>query len=89
MYIKQTSQKDLLYNTRNYIQYHVIIYTRNESEKHICVCIYIYMSLYGVIYMYVCMHTYKTKSLCCTPENDTVLQINYSLMKKRRYGISE
>ena len=39
--------------------------------------------------MYMCMHTYKTKSLCCIPENDTLLQINYSLMKKRRYGISE
>lgn len=39
--------------------------------------------------MYVCMHTYKTKSLCCTPENDTVLQINYSLMKNEDMVYSE
>ena len=49
--------------------------------------IYIYIVIQRVIYLYVCMHPYKTKSLCCTPENDTVLQINYRLTKKRRYGI--
>ena len=93
-YIKQISQKDLLYSTGNYIQYHVIIYIRKESEKvYMCVYLYIYIYIYiyiviqRVIYLYVCMHPYKTKSLCCTPENDTVLQINYRLTKKRRYGI--
>ena len=49
--------------------------------------IYIYIVIQRVIYLYVCMHPYKTKSLCCTPRNDTVLQINYRLTKKRRYGI--
>ena len=101
LYIKQISQKDLLYSTGNYTQYHVIIYIRKESEKvYMCVYLYIYNYIYRyiytiyrynyierVIYLYVCMHPYKTKSLCCTPENDTVLQINYHLMKKRRYGI--
>ena len=55
--------------------------------NYIYIYIYIYIVIQRVIYLYVCMHPYKTKSLCCTPENDTVLQINYRLTKKRRYGI--
>ena len=58
LYIKKISQKDLLYNTGNYIQYHVIIYTRKESEKHICVCVYIYIYSYieSDLYVYVYAH---------------------------------
>ena len=33
LYIKQITNKDLLYSTENYIQYLVITYSENESEK--------------------------------------------------------
>jgi len=33
LYIKETINKDLLYSTGNYIQYLVITYNGNESEK--------------------------------------------------------
>ena len=33
LYIKQIISKDLLYSTRNYIQYFVITYKGKESEK--------------------------------------------------------
>ena len=38
--IKQINNKDLLYNTRNYIQYPVITYNGKESEKNILTYIY-------------------------------------------------
>ena len=39
-YIKQITNKDLLYSTGNYTQYFAIAYKRKESEKiGICVCI--------------------------------------------------
>ena len=37
-YIKQVN-KDQLYRTGNYIQYHVIAYNGKESEKNIYVCV--------------------------------------------------
>ena len=30
------------------------------------------------------IYVYKTKSFCCTPETNTVLCINYILIKKRK-----
>ena len=33
LYIKQINNKDLLYNTGNYIQYFVITYNEKESKK--------------------------------------------------------
>jgi len=32
------------------------------------------------IYLYIC----KTESLYCTPETNTILQINYTAIKKRK-----
>ena len=52
LYIKQIN-KNLLYTTGNYIQYVVITYNGKESEK---------------VQISVCIYTYKTESLCCTPE---------------------
>ena len=37
-----------------------------------CVCIYINIHTY----------TYLAEPLCCTPETNTTLQINYTLIKK-------
>ena len=45
LFIKQIN-KDLLYSTGNYIQYLVITYNGQESEKeytYVCVCIYMYI----------------------------------------------
>ena len=48
LYIKYINNKDLLYNTGNYIQHPVINYNGKEYEKiYMCVCVYI---IY--IYMY-------------------------------------
>ena len=63
LYIKQINNKDLLYNTGNYIQFPIITYSGKESEKE-------YM--YG-IHRYIYTHIYETKSLCCTPETHTTL----------------
>ena len=52
--MKQISQKDLLYSTGKYIQYHIIIYIRKESEK-VYMCVYTYTNICVGI----------TKSLCC------------------------
>ena len=38
LYTKQINNKDLFYNTGNYIQYFIIIYNGKESEKE-CVCV--------------------------------------------------
>ena len=43
LYIKQITNKDLLYSTGNYAQYFVITYTGKESEKE-----YIYMNHFAV-----------------------------------------
>ena len=58
LYTKYISNKNLLYNTRNYIQCLVLLYNGKESEK-----------------------VYITESFCCTPETDTILQINYALIQ--------
>ena len=64
-YIKQISQKDLLYSTGNYIQYHVIIYIRKESEKvYMCVYLYIYNYIYIYIYIYIYSYTESDLSVC-------------------------
>ena len=42
IYIKQINNKDLLYSTRNHIQYLVITYNGKESEKEY---IYIYINV--------------------------------------------
>ena len=41
LYIKQITNKNLLYSIRNYIQYSVMTYIETESKKRvdICVCI--------------------------------------------------
>jgi len=33
------------------------------------------------IYIYICIYIYITESLCCTPEINTTLEINYTLVK--------
>ena len=43
LYIKQITNKDLLYSTGNYTQHFVITYNGKESET-------------GYIYIYVCMY---------------------------------
>ena len=40
LYIKQISNKDLLYSTGNYTQYFVITYKGKESEKNRYRCMY-------------------------------------------------
>ena len=55
--------KVLLFSTRNYIQYLVIIYNGQEVEIYICVYIHI------------------TESLCCKPETNARLYINYTWIK--------
>ena len=62
LYIKQITNKDLLYSTGNYIQYLVITYHGGECKKE---------------YVYTHTHTHKYESLCCEPEINTTLQINY------------
>ena len=59
MHIKQISNKDLQYSTRNYTQNFVITYKGKESEKE-----YIY-----ILFIY----THITKSLCYTPETNMTL----------------
>ena len=66
-YIKQISNKDLLYDTVNSTQYSifVITYSGKESEKE-------YIYIYSV-YTYTDTHIYITEALCCTPETNTIL----------------
>ena len=49
LYIKQITNKDLLYSTRDYTQYFVILYKGKESERvyvGVCVCIHTYIHIY-------------------------------------------
>ena len=49
LYLKQITNKDLLYRTRNSVQYSVITEIRKEFEKehtHVCIYIYIYTHIY-------------------------------------------
>ena len=54
-----TETKDLLYSTRNSIQYSVMAYMMKKLER-------------------VYIHTCIMDSLLCTPETNTMLQINYT-----------
>ena len=56
-YIKQITNKDLLYSTSNSIQYSVMAYMEKnlKKTKRVDICIYI------------------TDSLCCMPETNTTL----------------
>ena len=49
LYIKQITNKNLLYSTENYTQYPVITYDGREWNKTICVYIYIYIYVYNWI----------------------------------------
>ena len=60
LYVKQVTNKDLLYSTGNSTQYSVMTYVGKESKKE---------------------WIYITDSLCCTPETNTTLQINYTPIK--------
>ena len=60
LYVKQISNKDLLCNTRNNIQYLIITY---NGKLYVYVCAYIY----------VCVCIYVSESLCGTPEINTIL----------------
>ena len=62
--------KNLLYSTMNYIQYLVINYNGKESKKYID------------IYLNICI----TYSLCWTFKTNTILQINYTSIKKKEKG---
>ena len=62
VFIKQITNKVLLYSTGNCTQYFVITYKGTESEKE-------------HTYMCVCVYTH-THTQCCTPETTTVLQLN-------------
>ena len=39
LYIKQITNKNLLYSTKNFTQYSVIIYMGKESKKRVDICI--------------------------------------------------
>ena len=70
LYIEWINNKVLLYSRGNYIHYPVMNHNGKEYEKE-----------YICIYMYVCVYIQKTESLCCTPEMNTTLQINYTSTK--------
>ena len=62
LYIKQISNKDLLYSTGNYTQYLVITYNGKEYEKE-----YIYMYLFfQVLFPYRLLQNIEYSSLCYT-----------------------
>ena len=63
LYVKQITNRDLLYNTGNYTQDSVITSKEKEFEN---------------IYIYTCI----TESLCCIPETNTILKINYTSTKR-------
>ena len=54
----------------NYIQYPIINHNGKEYEKN--------LSIY-----HLSIHTCITESLCCTPESNTTLEINYTAIKKK------
>ena len=45
LYIKQRTNKDLLYSTENYNQYFIITYKKKESDKEY-ICVYIHTYIY-------------------------------------------
>ena len=76
LYIKQITSKDLPYGTRNYIQQSEIVYMGKESEKE-----YVYIYICTNMHTHTHTHKYKTELLCCIPETNITLQINYTSMK--------
>ena len=54
-----------------------------------CTCIYIYVYVFTYMYTYICICVYMymyiyacvTESLCCTPETNMTLEINYTSIK--------
>ena len=50
LYVKQITNEDLLYSTRNYTQYFVITYKGRESEED-CICMYICIHTHAHTYM--------------------------------------
>ena len=67
LYLKWITNKDLLYSTGNYTPYFVLTYKGKESEY---ICIY--------THTHICI----TESLCCTPEINTTLSINFTSINK-------
>ena len=64
-YIKWINNKDLLYNTGDYIQYLIITYNGKEFGEE-------------YIYVYVCIHVHTlniTESLCYIPEAHTLTML--------------
>ena len=49
LYIKQVTNKDLLYSTGNSTQYSVMTYMGKESKKGVVICICITDSLYSTL----------------------------------------
>ena len=50
------------------MQYSIITYKGKDSEK--------------IIYVYICIYTYKTESLCCTSEANNIVNQLYFDTKK-------
>ena len=68
LYTGWINNKVLLYSTGNYIQYPIINHNGKEYEKaYICMCMYVYI--------------YITESLCYIAEINTILSLNYILIK--------
>ena len=69
LYIKEKTNKDILYDTGNYTQYFVITYKIKESEEEY---IYIYMFMCVQTHIHIYIYIGITESLCCTPETNTL-----------------
>ena len=65
--INSQDNKDLLYSTRNYIQYLIINYNGKNLKNYMYIYIYTYICIYMPAYIRV------TESLCCTPETNIAL----------------
>ena len=59
LYMKQITNKDLLYSTGNSTQYLV--------KEYLCVCVCVCVYIYTHTYLYI------TESLCCILETNTTL----------------
>ena len=83
LFIKLITNNDLLNGSGNYL-----IFSNNLSGKNLKKE-YIYFQTYPNWYIHISMyeHIYKTESLFCTPETDTVLYIKYILVKKINHSI--
>ena len=52
-----------------------------KNIKNIIIYYYIFMHITFYIYIYI------AESLCCTPEANTILHINYTSIKRDRKGL--